>query len=347
MKNHMIIPIFVPHLGCPYDCVFCNQKKISGTAQEMNETDVRNQIETYLSTADGIAHVEIAFYGGSFTGIDMSLQKQFLDIASEYVLKHSLDGIRLSTRPDQINDDILTHLSQYPVIAIELGIQSMFEDVLAQSNRGHSVKDVYEASKLIRSYGFSLGHQMMLGLPGDTVEKSLATADKLIAIEPDMVRIYPTLVIKETELATLFEEGTYKPFDLETTIDLCVQLIERFELEGIDVLRVGLQPSDQIQPGKDVLAGPYHPALRQLVDEKRWVNYILQYIDKVYDNTQMTPITIKADSKLYQTIIGHKRGHVSLWSSHQPPIVIEQDPSVPEHTIQIDDTYHKAHAQVH
>lgn len=347
MKHHMIIPIFVPHLGCPYDCVFCNQKKISGTKQVMDEKAVRTQIESYLSTSEGMEHIEIAFYGGSFTGIELSLQKDYLALASEYVLNHSLDGIRLSTRPDLITDAILTHLSNYPVIAIELGIQSMFDDVLEQSGRGHTVKDVYTASKLIRSYGFSLGHQMMLGLPGDTVAKSLATADKLIAIEPDMIRIYPTLVIKDTMLETMYQSGHYVPFDLETTIDLCVDLLERFELEGIEVLRVGLQTSDQIRPGQDVVAGPYHPALRQLVDEKRWVNYILSYTEKTYTMDRTEPIIIKAGNRLFQTLIGHKKAHLSIWDNHQPLIVIDKDEALPEHTILIGDTYHKAHAQVH
>lgn len=344
MKRHMIIPVFVPHMGCPYDCIFCNQKKISGHKDQMDEQAVRNQIEEYLSSSEGIDHIEIAFYGGSFTGIDLAIQKKYLEIASEYVLNHSLDGIRMSTRPDMINQDIMKHLSEYPVIAIELGVQSMHDEVLEASTRGHSVKDVYEASKLIRSYGFSLGLQMMLGLPGDRPELSLQTADKIIAIDPDMVRIYPTLVIKDTALEDAFQSGTYEPFTLNTTIDLCVTLLERFETAGIEVLRVGLQTTEQIQPGKDVIAGPYHPALRQLVEEKRWVNYILNYVAK---SCTGDPIIIEAESKLYQTLVGHKKAHLSIWGAHEPKIIIRQNNQTPLHTIKINETYHKEHAQVH
>ncbi len=272
----------------------------------------------------------------------MDLQKKYLDIASEYVLNNSLDGIRMSTRPDMITPEILDHLSKYPVIAIELGVQSMFDDVLEKSDRGHTVKDVYEASKMIRSYGFALGHQMMLGLPGDTIEKSLATADKLIAIEPDMVRIYPTLVIKDTPLANLYKKRRYKPFTLNDTVNLCVELVERFELEGIDVLRIGLQTTDQIQLGKDVIAGPYHPALGQLVEEKKWTNYILNYIEGGhYDKKAKTPIFLQGDSKIYQTLIGHKKSHLSLWKKHKPQINIQKNVDLPAHTLMIDDTYHK------
>lgn len=343
MKQHMIIPIFVPHLGCPYDCIFCNQKKITGSKTQFNEKEVRIQIESYLSSKKDISHIEIAFFGGSFTGIDLDVQKKYLEVATEYVLNHSLDGIRLSTRPDMITKEILEHLSNYPVIAIELGVQSMSQEVLSASTRGHSVKDVYTASKLIRSYGFSLGHQMMLGLPKDTPDRSLTTADKLIAIEPDMVRIYPTLVIKDTVLENLYHAGKYKPFDLDTTINLCVTLMERFEAAGIDVLRIGLQTTDQIQLGKDVVAGPHHPALRQLVEEKRWMNYILEYV-KGYNESE---IIIKASERLYQTLVGHKKGHLSIFENHIPKITISKDVTVPEHTIMINDTYHKEHAQVH
>lgn len=341
MKRHMIIPVFVPHLGCPFDCVFCNQKKISGHVTEMDEQALRSQIEAYLSSSKNIDHIEIAFFGGSFTGIDLDLQKRYLDIASEYVLNHSLDGIRMSTRPDMITPEILQHLSEYPVIAIELGVQSMFDDVLEASTRGHSVRDVYDASKLIRSYGFSLGLQMMLGLPKDTPEKSLATADQLIAIDPDMVRIYPTLIIKDTELAKLYETGDYIPFSLDTTIDLCVELLDRFELAGIDVLRVGLQTTEQIQPGKDVIAGPYHPALRQLVEEKRLVNYILNYIRLHPNECSTDEITIEAGNKLYQSLVGHKKSHMTIWEEHQPRICIGQNIALPSHTIKINETYHK------
>ncbi len=332
MKSHMIIPLFVPHNGCPHECIFCNQKKIAGTVSSFDEVRVREQIEDYLSSAESIPHIEIAFFGGSFTGIPMNEQKAYLKLATEYVHRYDLDGIRLSTRPDMISTDILEHLSHYPVIAIELGVQSMVQEVLDASYRGHTVQDVYKASQLIRHYEFKLGLQMMLGLPKDSINRSLLTANRLIAIEPDMVRIYPTLVVKETALAILYEEGLYEPFDLDTTIELCVALVERFVQAGIDVLRIGLQTTDQIQLGKDVIAGPHHPALGQLVDERRWVKFILDYVKAFKEG-----IIIEANQKLYQILVGHKRVHLSIWANHEPIIEIKYSAEVPDGVLKIND----------
>ncbi|PKM65950.1 MAG: radical SAM protein [Firmicutes bacterium HGW-Firmicutes-2] len=339
MKKHMNIPIFVPHNGCPHDCIFCNQIKITGNNASFNERQVRNEIETYLSTAKGVAHIEIAFFGGSFTGIPIEEQRSYLELATEYIHKYNLDGIRLSTRPDMITKEILDFLSYYPVIGIELGVQSMSEEVLKASKRGHTADDVVKACKLIRSYPIDLGLQMMLGLPRDTVASSLYTADQIIGLEPDMVRIYPTLVIQDTELASLYQQGLYTPWDLETTIDLCLEILPRFEAAGIKVLRIGLQTTQDIQLGKDVIAGPFHPALRQLIDEKRLVNYILDFI-----SDSKAPICIEANSKLYQALIGHKKRHLTIWSNHDPAISIRQNSNLPKHILKIGNTYHNSHS---
>ena len=334
MKTHINIPIFVPHNGCPHDCIFCNQKKIAGVGHSFDEPAVRRQIETYLSSASHVPHIEIAFFGGSFTGIPLDEQNAYLTLAAEYIHKYKLDGIRMSTRPDFISKGILDNLSGFPVKAIELGVQSMCQDVLDASGRGHSVSHVYKASQLIRSYGYELGLQMMLGLPKATPSKDLLTADRLIAIDPDAVRIYPTLIIKDTALATLYKEGSYVPYDLDTTVDLCADLSERFERSGIKVLRIGLQTTDQIHPGKDVIAGPWHPALGQLVNEKRWVNYILDFTKNMSE-----PITIEANQQLYQTLIGHKKAHLPIWSGHEPVITLKYSDDVPKGMLRIGDSF--------
>jgi len=335
MKKHINIPIFVPHNGCPHDCIFCNQKKISGHKTSFNERQVRDEIEAYLSTAKDIPHIEIAFFGGSFTGIPLEEQKSYLELATEYIHKYNLDGIRLSTRPDMITKEILDLLNQYPVIGIELGVQSMSNAVLKASKRGHLADDVIHACKLIRSYPFELGLQMMLGLPKDTVALSLYTAEQIIRLDPDMVRIYPTLVIQDTELATLYQQELYKPWTLDTTVDLCLEILPRFEAAGIKVLRIGLQTTQEIQWGQDVIAGPYHPALRQLIEEKRLVNYILEFVDGINE-----PIWIEANSQLYQTLVGHKKGHLPIWSGHNPIIHIRQNSNLPKNILKIGNTYH-------
>ncbi len=332
MKNHINIPIFVPHHGCPHDCTFCNQQKIAGVTSSFSESEVRNQIERYLSSAQAVPHIEIAFFGGSFTGIPTQEQNDYLDVASEYIHRYGLDGIRMSTRPDMITTSIMDNLSQYPITTIELGVQSMIPEVLIASNRGHTTEDVVRASSLIRHYGIKLGHQMMLGLPQDTPERSLITADRIIAVDPDMVRIYPTLVIKDTHLATLYENGEYQPFDMPTTIDLCTKLTDRFEQTGIDVLRIGLQATDQIQPGKDLVAGPWHPAIGQLVEEKRWLDFVLQFI-----KDKKEPVTIVANQQLYQSLIGHKKAHMPIWSTHEPKVILQLNKTLPKNLIKIND----------
>jgi len=370
MKRHINIPIFVPHNGCPHDCIFCNQKKIAGAGSSFDESQVRQQIEAYLSSIKEDTHVEIAFFGGSFTGIPWSEQKAYLDLAKDYCHRYGLKGIRMSTRPDMISTEILDKLGDYPITTIELGVQSMNQSVLDASLRGHTVKDIYKASQLIRHYGFGLGLQMMLGLPEDTPEKSLDTCDKLIAIEPDAVRIYPTLVVKDTGLERLYYDGSYKPLDLEATVDLCAVLAERFDEAGIKVLRIGLQATDSMVPGKDVVAGPYHPAIGQLVDEKRWVDFVLEFVQSHVKEeatgsgpsavkgegrlaasvegtyavkTQMKVIVIETSQRLYQTLIGHKKGHLSIWAGHEPTIVLKLNKDVPPGVLKIDDHFVHRH----
>ena len=258
-----IIPIFVPHRGCPHDCIFCNQKKITGVSTDITKEDVRNIIEEYLQTIDKDASIEIAFFGGSFTAIDIDIQKDLLSVAREYVEKNIIDDIRLSTRPDCINDEILTMLKEYRVSIIELGVQSLDDRVLIDSVRGHSDEDVFKSANLIKSYGIKLGLQMMTGLPSDTEEKCIYTAKKFIELKPDCVRVYPTLVVRDTGLEKLLNESKYSPFTLEQSIDIVKKVLVLFYINNINVIRVGLQATEDIAIGKEVLAGPYHPAYRE------------------------------------------------------------------------------------
>lgn len=268
--KYKIIPIFVPHKGCPNDCIFCNQKKISGQLQEMTAEKIPHIIEAHLSTMKQDSHVEIAFYGGSFTAIDKSVQERFLIEASHYLSDKRIAQIRLSTRPDCIDKDNLQMLWKYGVRTIELGVQSMDDEVLRASYRGHDAACVYSAASLIKNMGFKLGIQTMTGLPGDTRDKSLATARKVISMSPEIVRIYPVLVIKGTELERQYIKGNYLPQRLEEAVELCAELLKLYESNNIKVIRIGLQATTNINQDSqsDVAAGPVHPAFRQLVESR-------------------------------------------------------------------------------
>ena len=299
-----IIPIFVPHRGCPHDCIFCNQKKITGVSTDMSSEDVRNIVDEYLTTIDKDAVVEIAFFGGSFTAIDVDIQKSLLSVAKEYVDKGVVHDIRMSTRPDCINQDILDMLKEYKTSIIELGVQSLDADVLRDSIRGHHAKEVFSSSNLIKENNIQLGLQMMVGLPSDTEEKCIDTARKFIELNPDCVRIYPTLVVKETGLENLLHKKEYNPFSLEECIQIVKKLLVLFYVNNINVIRVGLQATDDIQIGKAVVDGPYHPAFRELVEGEMIKNY-LEYI--VRENKVTSKIVVKTNKKNVSKIIGNKK----------------------------------------
>ena len=247
MKKEYIIPIFVPHLGCPHTCVFCNQTKISGQTKQVTKEDVKNTIEYYLSSfKEPNKNIEVAFFGGSFTAIDIEIQKELLEAAYEYIKDGKVDSIRISTRPDCIDKDILKMLKKYKVKTIELGVQSTNNYILKIAERGHTFEDVKKASKLIRRYGFILGHQMMIGLPESTWLDELNTAKDLAKLKPKIVRLYPVLVIKKTELAKDFAKGEYHPITIEQAVERCKELYYFFDRKKITVIRMGLQNTDII-----------------------------------------------------------------------------------------------------
>ena len=273
------ISIFVPHLGCPQQCSFCNQKTITGKEKKPTPEDVKNAVETALKRK-GFEY-EIAFFGGSFTAIDREYMKSLLEAAGEYVKNGSVSGIRISTRPDFIDEEILGVLKEYGVTSIELGAQSMDDEVLKANLRGHSAEDVENASRLIKEQGFELGLQMMTGLYKDTDEKAIQTAKKLIALKPATVRIYPTVVLKNTYLAELFEKEIYKPQTVDDAAQLCTKLLPLFEETDIKVIRLGLHASDDIK--KNMVAGAYHEAFGEIVQSRIMLNKILRYPPGSYE----------------------------------------------------------------
>lgn len=301
MKKHYIIPLFVPHKGCPHDCVFCNQKHITGREADLVDASfVEMEIEKYLETIpDKDRFLEVSFFGGSFTGLPMGEQESLLYPAKRALESGKIDAIRLSTRPDYIDDNILKLLKMYNVSIIELGVQSMDNEVLLKSNRGHTKEDVYKACSLIKNYGFTLGLQMMVGLPGDCEEKDLYTADEFIRIKPDMVRIYPALVIKDTYMEYMYRRGEYLPLSLDESVKICAGIYLKFEKESINIIRIGLQPTDNISPGKDLVAGPFHPAYRELVESRILNDMLIYLIHKCSNRIGDLRINEKTISKLY------------------------------------------------
>lgn len=304
-KNRFIIPIFVPHKGCPNDCVFCNQKKITGQSEAYDYKKVDDEIKKAISTInfDNKPDVEIAFYGGSFTAIDSESQISFLKIANSYLEKYDINGIRISTRPDYINDEILLRLKKYGVKTIELGVQSLSEKVLRLSNRGHSSKCVYESSKLIKNYGFKLGIQLMIGLPGDTKKTAIKTAKKVVDIKPDIARIYPTLIIKDTELLDMYEKGVYKPLELKEAVFLSKEIYKKLFLANINVIRIGLQPTENILYGEDVVEGPFHSAFRELVISA----FIFDLIKEEINEEKYEEVEFELNNKDISYLVGNKK----------------------------------------
>ncbi len=325
MPGRMNIPIFIPHFGCKNDCVFCNQRKISGHDHVADMDVLRDFIEESVKTK-GNREVEIAFFGGSFTGLDMEIQKEYLDLAKEYVTRYNLRGIRFSTRPDYISESIMEMLLDYPVVAIELGIQSMDEDVLRMSKRNHNVDQVYKAVELIRDYDMELGVQMMLGLPGDTYDKSMETCRKLIGFNPDTVRIYPTLVIEDTELAHMYQRGDYEPLSLDMAVTWTARVLSAFKNCGINVIRVGLQDNEDLK-GQARLAGPYHPAFKELVlDEMVFLSLMeqMEFINEsCKDGSEAPCYELAGGQGIYQRLIGHKKGNVKRFQ--EKGIRLKQD----------------------
>ena len=263
MKKHAIIPVFISHRGCPNDCVFCNQKRITARSGDVTAADARRTIEEHLSTLKkmNLETIELAFFGGSFTGIPLEEQCAFLSLAKEYKDAGRIDKIHLSTRPDYINREILDNLKAYGADVIELGVQSFDEDVLALSGRGHNARVVYESSALIKDYGFTLGIQLMVGLPGDTLEKCIFSARETVRIAPAIARIYPTVVLRDTALHDRMLAGLYTPLSEEEAVLRSKAMYEILDDAGINIIRVGLKSSD-------IMASEtaFHPAFRQLVE---------------------------------------------------------------------------------
>jgi histone acetyltransferase (RNA polymerase elongator complex component) len=306
----MIIPFFIPHSGCPHQCVFCNQKNITGQTNPVAPSAIPQKITEYLaiSGSDGPAHV--AFYGGSFTALPIETQKAYLAAVQPFIHAGQIAGIRLSTRPDCITNEILSLLKEHHVTTIELGVQSMDDVVLARSGRGHTATDTVNAVRLIISHDFLLGLQLMPGLPGDSTDCFMKTVDSVIRLKPDFVRIYPSLVIKDTPLEDLYTSGRYLPLSLDDAVMLCRGALERFEQAGIDVIRIGLQPTEELEKSGTIIAGPYHPAFRQLVESSIIVDNMRSALRNRREKN--SKVTFQVNPKDLSAAIGQRRSTIEL-----------------------------------
>lgn len=264
--KHSNISIFIPHMGCPHLCSFCNQRNISGEKNIPMGEDVRKICLSAMNEITDKINTEIAFFGGSFTAIDRTYMIELLSVANEFVGEGKFKGIRISTRPDYIDDEILSILKKYGVTSIELGAQSMSDKVLEANERGHSAEDVRKASLLIKKYGFELGLQMMVGLYQSTESDDYFTMCEIIALKPDTVRIYPVVVLEDTQLGELYKIGSYKLYDFDKAVEICANMLYMFEFMGIKVIRLGLHASKDVS--ENAIAGFYHDSFREICESR-------------------------------------------------------------------------------
>ena len=306
--RHINIPVFIPHLGCPNQCIFCNQKYISGVT-EFDEALVKKQIDQVLTTVDQNCSCEIAFFGGSFTGIDRGLMTRLLDLAQGYVESGAVVGIRMSTRPDYISKEIIKILKKYTITCVELGIQSMNDQVLRFLKRGHTKNDTFEAIRLLKSSGFDFVGQMMVGLPTATLEDELFCAEQICSLGAVGARIYPTLVFKDTELAQLTYDGIYQPLTIEEAVSRSAAVLEVFLKHNVPCIRIGLCDSENLHSDDTFVAGPCSPSIGEMVKSRMYFNKICKILESDKSFTGCSLI-IECGKGYVSQVVGNKRKNI-------------------------------------
>ena len=298
------IPIFIPHKGCPNSCIFCNQKKISGQIKNVDLSDVDNIIKTYLSYYKDLSKkIEIAFFGGSFTGIDINLQIDYLKVAKKYIDNGEVNSIRLSTRPDYISEEILVMLKEYGVDTIELGVQSMDDKILSIAKRGHTSQDVIRASKLIKKYNIRLGHQIMIGLPNSTMKTEIYTIRECLKLKPTQLRIYPVYVIEDSELYDMYNSREYTPLSIAEAVKRCVAVVKECQSEDVAIIRLGLQSTSEITSSNSNIFGPVCDNFAEYVIAA----IIREHIEKYLKKDQNKDIIVHVPRKYVSVTVGPKK----------------------------------------
>ncbi len=321
-SRHFTIPVFIPEEACPNQCVFCNQQRIAGAECAPSVEEVIRKVDAHLLTIPLGGEVEIGFFGGNFTGIPEKEQLAYLESVQPYVKSGRVQGLRLSTRPDYISQHILDFLKRYHVTSIELGAQSLDEEVLKLAGRGHTAQQVHQASSMIKGNGFNLGLQMMIGLPGDTPEKSIYTAKEIIRLGAECTRIYPTLVIKNTELEKLFLAGKYTPLSMEEAISRVADIVPLFTDAGVKILRLGLHPSEGLLDNTSLVAGPFHVAFGEMAFSEIW-RKLLNSI--VYENGKRNILTLTVANGMRNAAIGHKALNKAMLLENFRKVVFEEN----------------------
>ena len=318
MKYGMI-PFFIPHVGCPHVCTFCNQSRITETVGigHLTPEYIASTIKDYVGDSKNDKFWEVCFYGGSFSAIDQKLQKQLLKPAYEALQSGLIDSIRCSTRPDAVSDEQLELLCSLGMKTIELGVQSMDDTVLSLAKRSHTSDDVKLAVKQLRKFGFTVGLQLLPGLLGDSWETIIQTAVEITALQPDFVRIYPVLVIDHTELAEQYKSGIYEPLSLELALQYCAFLKTWFESHHITVIRTGLQSTEELDTGTSLLAGPYEPAMGELVSNEQWrqrIEYCMNEHTEYIEET-IKAVVVKYPRSLTSKVRGLKKRNVEYFEN--------------------------------
>jgi histone acetyltransferase (RNA polymerase elongator complex component) len=309
-KKRVTIPLFIPHSGCPHKCVFCNQWRVTGVTQNVTPDSMHDIINKYLSAIpESVGKIEIAFFGGSFTAIPLTEQSRLLSSVMPYLKHGIIRSVRISTRPDYINMPVISLLKEFSVETVELGAQSFSDGVLRASGRGHSSRHTVEAVSLLKQNGFRVGIQLMPGLPHDTYDTSIMSAQETAELMPDDVRIYPAVVLKDTMLEKMYREGNYIPLTIEEAVDRCSVMYRMFFEKGINIIRMGLHPMDP--ESSNVVAGPYHAALGFLI-KSRYRRGILDSIIRsvIEDNNRLSDLTILLPYRMKEEFIGMKKENI-------------------------------------
>jgi len=334
MERHYTIPIFVPNFGCKNRCIFCSQRKITNQNTLPTKEQINIVINKHISTIPKNSIIEIGFFGGTFTGLPIKIQENYLLTASYFVKNGPVKSIRLSTRPDFISDNVLTMLKSFNVGTIELGVQSTSDKVLSYSKRGHTKADIVRSSLLIKQYGFRLGHQLMIGLPYSTPFKEECSALTSVSLKADDARLYPVLVIKGTLLENLYKNDSYKPLGLNTAVERTAKLVAILESNGVNIIRCGLHASDNIALGKDLIAGPIHPSFRQLADSFSVKHSILEFL--AFCAIKKPNIEyISFNPRDSHIVIGHAKENYLFFKNTFPAASFIQDLSVPFKSLKI------------
>lgn len=336
-RSPFIIPIFLPHAGCPHQCVFCNQTSITGVGRDtVSPEKVEQQIHEFLEyKGNDRRPVQVAFYGGNFLGLEKDYIARLLDVSAKFVKNKEIDAIRFSTRPDTIDQDRIEIIKNYPITTVEIGAQSMDDRVLAMARRGHSASDTQRAMALLKNRHYQIGLQMMVGLPEEDEAGSLSTAYRIGELEPDFVRIYPTIVLKNSVLARWYENGTYRPWSLERSIAHVKTLYLFFKKKNIPVIRMGLQASEDLDNGGAVLAGPYHPAFGHMVHSKIFLDAATAILEK--EKVFHDKVTLNVHPRSISKMRGMKNSNVETLKRRfqLTSLQIVPDSSIAEDTLAV------------